>query len=153
RGAPSASRRRTRRRPRSCARQEVARSSSSTARRQPACTPDRSRGSAHMPETHRRVVDVRRDPFLPYDMEGPEQEDITWLPVSWDDASGQGSYLMRMEPGARTLAHAHRGFEEFLVVEGTLTDSDGTVFRPGEFVSYRGGVHHSWTDTGCVLAV
>ena len=62
-----------------------------------------------MPETRRRVVNVLRDPFLPYDMEGPLQEDITWLPVSWDDAAGQGSYLMRMEPGARTLAHEHPG--------------------------------------------
>ena len=67
-----------------------------------------------MPETRRRVVNVLRDPFLPYDMEGPLQEDISWLPVSWDDDAGQGSYLMRMEPGARTLAHEHAGFEEFL---------------------------------------
>ena len=106
-----------------------------------------------MPESERRVVNVLREPFLPYDMEGPLQEDITWLPVSWDDDAGQGSYLMRMEPGARTLSHEHAGFEEFLIVEGTLMDSDGTVFRAGDFVSYRGGVHHSWTETGCVIAV
>jgi len=104
-----------------------------------------------MPE--RRVVNLFEEPFLPYDMEGPVQEDITWLPVSWDESSGQGSYLMRMEPGARTLSHEHQGFEEFLIVDGTLTDSDGTVFRAGDFVSYRGGMHHSWTDTGCVIAV
>lgn len=101
----------------------------------------------------RRVVNVRETPFLPYDMEGPLQEDITWLPISWDDASGQGSYLMRMEPGATTLEHEHAGFEEFLIVEGTLTDGDGTVFRQGDFVSYRGGTHHSWTQDGCLIAV
>ena len=57
----------------------------------------------------RRVVNAFDEPFLPYDMEGPLQEDITWLPVSWDDASGQGSYLMRMEPGAREPARAPHG--------------------------------------------
>lgn len=101
----------------------------------------------------RRVVDVHGTAFLPYDMEGPLQADITWLPISWDQASGQGSYLMRMEPGATTIAHDHAGFEEFLILEGTLTDSDGTVFRTGDFVSYEGGTHHSWTDDGCLIAV
>jgi hypothetical protein len=62
-----------------------------------------------MPETRRRVVNVLCDPFLPYEMEGPQQEDITWLPVSWDGEAGQGSYLMRMDSGARTLAHEHQG--------------------------------------------
>ena len=106
-----------------------------------------------MIEQPRRVVNIHRESFLPYDMEGPPQEDITWLPISWDDATGQGSYLMRMEPGARTLEHEHAGFEEFLILEGTLTDSDGTVFRAGDYVSYRGGTHSSWTDDGCLIAV
>ena len=106
-----------------------------------------------MPETRRRVVNVLRDPFLPYDMEGPLQEDITWLPVSWDDAAGQGQ--LPHADGARRAnpRPQHPGFEEFLIVQGTLTDSDGTVIHAGDLVSYRGGVHHSWTDTGCVIAV
>ena len=77
----------------------------------------------------RKVVNVHTAAFQEYDMEGPPQPDITWLPISWDDDAGQGSYLMRMEPGAATIAHEHPGFEEFLIIEGTLTDSDGTVFR------------------------
>jgi hypothetical protein len=40
------------------------------------------------------------------------------------------------------------------VLEGDLVDSDGTVFRPGDFVSYELGTHHnSWTEGGCLLAV
>ena len=113
-----------------------------------------SEGGSLMPaDPTRRVVDVHTTPFLPYDMEGPLQPDITWFPISWDQASGQGSYLMRMEPGARTIEHDHAGFEEFLILEGTLTDSDGAVFRAGDFVSYAGGTHHSWTDDDCLIAV
>lgn len=101
----------------------------------------------------RRVVNVHTAAFGPYSMEGPVQDDITWLPISWDERSGQGSYLMRMEPGAVTLEHEHAGFEEFLVLDGDLVDSDGTVFGPGDFVSYAGGTHHSHTETGCLIAV
>ncbi|MSO96304.1 MAG: cupin [Thermoleophilia bacterium] len=78
---------------------------------------------------------------------------MSWLPISYDATSGQGSYLMRMEPGAESFSHEHAGFEEFLILEGTLTDDDGTVFRAGDFVSYRGGTHNSRTETGCLIAV
>lgn len=101
----------------------------------------------------RTVIDVHAATFRPYDMEGPLQPDITWLPISWDEASGQGSYLMRMEAGAVTLEHEHAGFEEFLILDGDLVDSDGTVFGPGQFVSYRGGTHNSRTEGGCLIAV
>ena len=43
---------------------------------------------------------------------------------------------------------------EVLVLEGELIDSDGTVFKAGDFVSFAPGTHHwSRTETGCVLAV
>ena len=63
-------------------------------------------------------------------MEGPVQPEMSWLPISYDDATGHGSYLMRMEPGAVTIAHDHPGMEEFLIIEGELIDDDGAVFRP-----------------------
>ena len=43
--------------------------------------------------------------------------------------------------------------EEFLILEGEPIDDDGTVFGPGDSVSYAGGTHHSRTDTGCLIAV
>lgn len=101
----------------------------------------------------RTVVNVHTAALQQYDLEGPLQPDITWLPISYDRASGQGSYLMRMDPGAVTIEHEHAGFEEFLILEGDLVDSDGTVFGPGDFVSYRGGTHNSWTVGGCLIAV
>jgi hypothetical protein len=48
----------------------------------------------------RRSVNAHTTPFLPYDMEGPLQPELSWLPVSYDAPTGQGTYLMRMQPGA-----------------------------------------------------
>jgi hypothetical protein len=40
------------------------------------------------------------------------------------------------------------------VLDGDLVDSDGSVFGPGDFVSYEAGTHHnSSTENGCLLAV
>ena len=102
----------------------------------------------------RKAVNAHTTPFLPYDLEGPVQPEMSWLPISYDEESGQGTYLMRMDPGAVTIAHDHAGMEEFLIIEGDLVDSDGTRFGPGDFVSYDAGTHHnSWTEGGCLIAV
>jgi anti-sigma factor ChrR (cupin superfamily) len=106
------------------------------------------------PSRGRTTVNAHRTLFLPYDLEGPVQLEMSWLPLSFDPETQQGTYLMRMEPGAVTIANDHPGMEEFLVLEGDLVDSDGTTFGPGDFVSYEAGTHHnSWTETGCLLAV
>ncbi|HET6159063.1 MAG TPA: cupin domain-containing protein [Dongiaceae bacterium] len=102
----------------------------------------------------RSITSIGTTPFKSYDLEGPVQPEMSWLPISFRKETGMGSYVMRMQPGARTIAHDHPGHEEFLVLEGELVDSDGTVFRTGDFVSFAPGTHHSsHTDTGCVLAV
>jgi anti-sigma factor ChrR (cupin superfamily) len=102
----------------------------------------------------RRVVNAHTTPFHEYDLEGPVQPDMSWLPVSYDPATGQGCYLMRMQAGAVTIAHDHPFMEEFLILEGDLVDSDGARFGPGDFVSYEAGTHHnSWTEEGCLIAV
>ena len=100
------------------------------------------------------VVNAYTTSFLEYDLEGPVQPEMSWLPLSFDRGTQCGTYLMRMQPGAVTIEHEHPGMEEFLILEGDLVDSDGTVFRPGDFVSYEPGTrHNSWTKTGCLLAV
>jgi len=102
----------------------------------------------------RRVFAMAATGFEPYDLDGPLQPEITWQAISFDRKSQQGSYVMRLAPGARTIAHLHPGYEDFLILEGELTDSDGRVLRQGDFVSYAPGTrHHSWTVSGCVIAV
>ena len=102
----------------------------------------------------RRVVRIAEAEFLPYDLDGPLQPEMSWLSVSFDRRSGQGCYLMRMRFGAVTIEHDHLGFEEFVILEGELIDSDGAVFKAGDFVSYQPGTrHNSRTETGCLIAV
>ena len=63
-----------------------------------------------------------------------------------------GAYVIRMQPGAQTIAHTHGGNEDYLIIEGEVIESDGTVLKPGTFVHYEPGTHHnSRTETGCLL--
>lgn len=99
----------------------------------------------------RRIIDTDSAEYRVYDMEGPVQPDMAWLPLSYN-ADGNGCYMIRMEPGAQTIWHQHEGMEEYLILEGELIESDGTVLKPGHFVSYRPGTeHNSRTETGCLL--
>ncbi|MDZ4093725.1 MAG: cupin domain-containing protein [Paracoccaceae bacterium] len=67
---------------------------------------------------------------------------------------GTGFHVYRMPAGMTTRAHRHNGHEQFLILEGELIESDGTVLRAGDLVFYRdGSEHHSHTPNGCVLAV
>ena len=103
---------------------------------------------------NRQIVPTSKTPFQEYDLEGPVQPEIKWLPLNFQREIGQGIYLIRAEPGAKFISHVHRFFEDFLIMEGDLVDSDGTVYGPGDFVSYEpGSEHHSWTETGCLIMV
>ena len=100
----------------------------------------------------RRVVATGAAPLEVYDLEGPVQPEIGLLNLSYDRARGEGVYFMRMAPGAVTITHTHAGFEDFLILEGEVIESDGTVLRAGDVVSYAPGTrHNSRTETGCVL--
>ncbi|MSP82389.1 MAG: cupin [Alphaproteobacteria bacterium] len=77
---------------------------------------------------------------------------MAYVALSYDKARGEGVYLMRMDAGAVTIPHQHKGFEDFLILEGEVIESDGTVLKSGDFVSYRpGSRHNSRTVTGCML--
>lgn len=105
-------------------------------------------------EELRKVVNVRDAAFRPYDLYGAARQDMSWCNVSYDEESGQGAFFLRFAPGARSFPHEHTGFEEFLVLEGELTDSDGRVFEPGDFVSMRPGSRHwSVSQNGVLLLV
>lgn len=102
----------------------------------------------------RRITPTGTEHFRPYDRYGKTLPGLTWLPLSQDPATGHDVFLLRFAPGARSLPHEHAGPEEFLVLEGELVDSDGTVLKAGDFVRYdAGSKHHSVSPNGCLLLV
>lgn len=100
----------------------------------------------------RTIVNIHETAFVAYDLEGPAQDDMSLLAVSYSAESRRGIYVIRMAPGAVTIPHTHECMEEFLILEGELIESDGTVLKKGDFTSYRPGSRHSSrTETGCLL--
>ena len=101
---------------------------------------------------NRQIIKTASETFVPYDFDGPLQEDMGLLKLSHDDATGQGAYMIRMEPGAETIRHVHKRREEYYIIEGDLIESDGTVLGAGDYVIYQpGSEHNSRTETGCLL--
>lgn len=93
-----------------------------------------------------------------FDMGGfetfPDEPGLLWRNVSFDEESGQGSYLMIFEPGAVSAPHRHEGPEEWFMVEGDLIDHDGFEYNAGDFVSLAAGsAHESVSLSGCKIVV
>ncbi len=107
-----------------------------------------------MPAEKRRHYRTNELEFGPYDLEGSEQPEFGLIPLSYNRATGNGCYLMRMGPDSETIFHVHEGVEDFYVLQGDLIDDDGTIFESGDFVSYEpGSRHNSRSLKGCVLLV
>lgn len=104
--------------------------------------------------TLRRVVVTGEAAFHPYKRYGEPIPKLRWLPLSQDEEKSYECFLIRFEPGGKSIPHEHTGFEEFLVLEGELEDCDGTVYRTGDFVSFSpGSRHYSVARNGCLLMV
>lgn len=76
-----------------------------------------------------------------------------WYNLSYDDASGEGSYLYKMDPNTRSKYHLHEGPEEFFILDGDLTDPDGYTYKKGDFVKLSSGSSHSSTTLSGLTAV
>ena len=78
-----------------------------------------------------------------------------WHKISYNrENGGQGTYVLKMEPGAKSLPHEHTGFEEFLMLDGELIDSDGKIFKKDNFITFEpGSTHSSYTKDGCLILV
>jgi anti-sigma factor ChrR (cupin superfamily) len=101
---------------------------------------------------NRRVIDTRKSKYDVYQFEGPKLDNIGQLDLTYDNKTGHGAYMIRMEPGAETTAHKHTTREEYLVIEGDLIEPGGLVLGPGDYVIYEpGSEHSSRTVNGCLL--
>ena len=100
----------------------------------------------------RKVTDTLNLKFEPFDRYGSAIPGMSWYKISFNKENGYGTYISKLEPGTKTIPHTHLGFEEFFILEGELIDSDGTVFKKGDFVTFEpGSKHSSHTKKGCLI--
>ena len=79
---------------------------------------------------------------------------IWWYNLSYNNDTGEGSYLYKMGPNTKSKSHLHEGTEEFFIIEGDLTDPDGYIYKKGDFVQLApGSSHYSTTSSGCTTVV
>ena len=103
----------------------------------------------------RKITDLFNVKFEPFDNYGKAIPGMSWHKISYKkDKGGFGTYILKMDPGAKSLPHQHKGYEEFLILDGKLTDPDGTIFKKGDFVTFEpGSQHSSYTKNGCLVLV
>lgn len=102
----------------------------------------------------RRVANIYDDDFEPFCDEAGFNRGEHVLQINSHAQRGVGFHVYRMAPGLTTTPHEHTEDEEFLVLEGELTDNDGHVYRRGDLVWLRKGTQHSsHTKDGALLAV
>lgn len=90
-------------------------------------------------------------PYLPGVREGVN------IAVIFDETKeiqdGPDMAILRYEPGSKSPAHVHQGFESVLVLKGTYIEN-GVEFKPGSLVVRSPGTVHSLaakSDEGCLI--
>ena len=102
----------------------------------------------------RKITDPFNVKFKPFDNYGSAIPGMSWHKITYDEKKGQGSYILKMKPGAKSRFHKHVNFEEFIILEGALIDSDNKVFKKGNIVTFEPGSNHfSYTKSGCLILV
>tara|TARA_B100001063_G_scaffold241069_1_gene267306 strand:- start:1558 stop:1911 length:354 start_codon:yes stop_codon:yes gene_type:complete len=100
----------------------------------------------------RKITKLDQLKFEPFDKYGEPIKGWSWHKISFNEKTNFGTYISKLDPGTKTLQHSHSGYEEFLILEGELIDSDGTVFQKGDFISYEPNSYHSsFTNKGCLI--
>ena len=103
----------------------------------------------------RKITNLYNIQFIPFDNYGAVIPGMSWHKISYNkENGGLGTYILKMEPGAKSLPHEHKGYEEFLMLDGELTDVDGKIFKKNDFISFEpGSTHSSHTKDGCLILV
>ena len=99
----------------------------------------------------KKIYKLKLKPFTRYGKPIPK---LIWYPINYNKKSGSGSYILKFEAGGKSVKHKHLALEEFLVLKGSLKDHDNTVFKVGDFVTFKpGSTHFSSSNKGCLLLV
>ena len=107
-----------------------------------------------MEKKQRLVANIGTAPFAPFLVDGKPVTGQSFLQLDDTFPPGTGFHVYRMEPGSSSQPHEHTCHEQFLVIEGEVTDDDGYVYKPGDFVLLKSGTQHSsYSRIGAILAV
>ena len=102
----------------------------------------------------RTVVATGSVEYKPYDRYGIANPAMDWIPLSGNADHGFETFMLKMKPGAQSTPHQHTRREEFLVLDGEITDCDGTTFCEGDYVKFKpGSTHYSDSEHGCTMLV
>ena len=102
----------------------------------------------------RKITDTSDVKFQPFDNYGAATAGMSWHKITYNKETGQGTYVLKMDPGSRSLTHEHTNYEEFLMLDGELIDPDNKVFKKGDFITFEpGSSHSSHTENGCLILV
>ena len=100
----------------------------------------------------RKITNLDKLDFKPFDKYGEPIKVWYWHKISFDEKTNFETYISKLEPGTKTIPHTHTGHEEFLILDGELIDSDGSIFKKGDFISYKpNSSHSSYTKKGCLI--
>lgn len=70
-----------------------------------------------------------------------------------DPATGETTFLMKMDPGAYAPPHSHERFEEILVLEGDFYDAEHS-YGAGDYVARAiGAMHEAGSRQGGVVMI
>lgn len=72
-------------------------------------------------------------------------------PIFKDEATGESTFLMKMDPGAHSPRHSHRQLEEILVLEGDFYDQDYRYVAGQYCIRAIGAEHETRSENGGVV--
>ena len=102
----------------------------------------------------RKITNPFNVKFEPFDSYGSAVPGMSWHKITYSKEMGQGTYILKMEPGTKSLTHQHTNYEEFIMLNGELIDPDNKVFKKGDIVTFEpGSSHSSYTKDGCLILV
>ena len=87
---------------------------------------------------NRKITNPLNVKFEPFDNYGTPIPGMSWHKISYNKETGQGSYILKMEPGAKSLPHKHTNYEEEVTVPIKKQLFDG--FTPTFFRRLSGSV-------------
>ena len=102
----------------------------------------------------RKITNPFNVKFEPFDNYGSVVPGMNWHKITYNKETGQGTYILKMDPETKSLPHQHINYEEFIVLDGELIDPDNKIFKKGNIVTFEPGSNHSsYTKKGCLILV